>query len=91
MSVVPNGIPHGARSYDALFAFFSKKPVFYGLGDIQPYGTYPVDDRFPEYVTLMFVPAGVVIDDIYKAFEEYHVFSHKFLSVCHYGGAQQNG
>ena len=81
-------VPHGARPYDALFAIYSRKPIFEGLGDIQPYGTFPVDEDFPSYLTLMFVPSGVVIDDLYKALDEYRMFSHQFLSVCHYGGRQ---
>lgn len=75
-----------ATACDAVYAVFSLKPIFEGVGDITPLGTYPIDDEFPRYLTIMYIPEGVYMDDVYKAFQEYRLFSHQWLAVCNYGG-----
>lgn len=71
---------------DAVYAVFSIKPIFEGVGDITPLGTYPIDDECPRYLTIMYIPEGVYMDDVYKAFQEYRLYSHQWLAVCNYGG-----
>ena len=76
MATVSNGI----------YALFSLKPIFEGIGDITPLGTFPIDDECPRYLTIMYIPVGVCMDDVYKAFQQYRLYSHQWLAVCNYGG-----
>lgn len=71
---------------NGIYALFSLKPIFDGVGDITPLGTFPIDDECPRYLTIMYIPAGAYMDDVYKAFQEYRLFSHQWLAVCNYGG-----
>ena len=71
---------------NGIYALFSLKPIFEGLGDMTPLGTYPIDEDTPRYLTIMYIPAGIYMDDVYKAFESYRVYCHQWLAVCNYGG-----
>ena len=71
---------------NGIYAVFSLKPIFEGLGDITPLGTYPIDEDCPRYLTVMYIPEGVYMDDFYAAFQEFRVYGHQWLAVCNYGG-----
>lgn len=73
---------------DALYAISSLKPITEGTGTITPLGTYPLDFEMPRYLTLMLVPKGTDIDQLYAAFCDCRPYSHRWLANCNYGGIE---